>query len=182
MVAAHHRAAMALSFLPRWKAAPVPLRVVVRARDAAAFIERYRDHVAGDRIFIFTRMPPCAGTRVRFQIHLATGDCVLRGEGTVVRALPEAPAQAGGMELKFVATDEASRALVSAMRAPRRDGVPVAGPAPRRAERGTPAAAVDTPSAAIELLHMADGDIDYLVDWSNDAARPASGARGVTRR
>jgi hypothetical protein len=40
------------------------------------------------------------------------------GEGTVVRAVPEVPTHAGGMELEFVATDDASRALVCAMGAP----------------------------------------------------------------
>lgn len=100
---------------------PVPCRVVVGARDRDGFIARYRQHIDGDRIFLFTRVPPAAGTWIRFQIHLATGDCVLRGDGMVVRAVPEAAARAGGMEVRFVATDEASRALLRSLDG----GVPV---------------------------------------------------------
>jgi hypothetical protein len=99
---------------------PVPCRVVVGARDRDGFVARYRRHIDGDRIFLFTRVPPAPGTRIRFQIHLATGDCVLRGDGVVLRAVPEASAQAGGMEVRFVATDEASRALLRSLG----DGVP----------------------------------------------------------
>ena len=109
------RAATTLSFLPPWRPVPAPFYIVVRARDVAAFIARYGEHIDGDRIFIFTRVPPPAGTLVRFHIYLATGDCVLRGEGTVLRAVPAGPTEAGGMELRFVAADEASRALVSSL-------------------------------------------------------------------
>jgi len=94
---------------------PVPLRVVVRARDRAGFVERYRRYIDEDRIFLFARVPPPAGTQVRFQIHLATGDCVLRGDGTVLRAVADGPAQSGGIEVRFVAGDEASRALVGSL-------------------------------------------------------------------
>lgn len=105
---------------------PESFRVVVRARDVDGFVARYRQYVDGDRIFIFTRVPPPAGTAVRFRIYLATGDCVLRGDGMVLRSVPEGSTQAGGMELCFAASDEASRALVRSLRASRCDGVPVA--------------------------------------------------------
>jgi hypothetical protein len=131
--------------------APVPLRVVVRARDLAGFMERYRQHIDGDRIFIFTRVPPRVGTRVRFQIHLETGECVLRGEGIVLLLVADSPAQAGGMEVRFVVADEPSRMLVAQMRAQRADGVPVA--------------VVDEE----QTIATEPPELDYLVDWSDDA-------------
>jgi hypothetical protein len=183
------------STLPALPAARVPCRVVVRERNVAAFIARYRQHLDGDRIFILTRMPPAQGTQVRLQIHLATGECVLRGNGTVLRAVPEGATQAGGMEVRLTPLDEASRALVASLRnAPRGDGVPVViiddektiatGPpdfftapaaAPRRADRRTGAVPLD------DAFDISD-EIEYLVDWSDDEAPPTTMRPAPARR
>ncbi|MCA1664908.1 MAG: hypothetical protein LC659_11650 [Myxococcales bacterium] len=170
-------------------ASTVPLHVVVRARDVETFIARYRQHLEGDRIFIFTKVPPSAGTRVRFRIFLATGDCLIYGEGVVLRSVPDgaAPASAGGMEVRFVPLDDASRRLIDSLRARAAgDGVPTAviddektiatgppefftpaGPAPTMIERGDPGgSAISGDGAEDDPFDLSDAGIDYFVDWS----------------
>ena len=63
----------------------VVLRVTVRAPDLDAFITRYSRHIAGDRIFIFSKAPQPVGTNVRFNLQLTSGEVLLQGRGTVKR-------------------------------------------------------------------------------------------------
>jgi hypothetical protein len=109
---------------PLPKAAAVPpvivLRVVVRAPDLDAFITNYSRFIDGDRIFIFTKNPQQPGTRVRFSLHLASGEQLIHGKGTVTRVQGAGDSKRPpGMELVFVALDPRSQTLVDFMLATR---------------------------------------------------------------
>ena len=103
-------------------AAPVVvLRVTVRAPDLDAFITRYSRHIAGDRIFIFSKAPQPVGTAVRFNLQLQTGEVLIQGKGTVKRVQKDAgdPRHPPGMEVQFTPLDERSATLVDFMMATR---------------------------------------------------------------
>jgi hypothetical protein len=99
----------------------VVLRVTVRAADLDTFITRYSRHLAGDRIFIFSKTPQPVGTRVRFSLQLASGDPLISGKGTVTRMVADTgdKRHPPGMELAFVPLDERSQTLVDFMMATR---------------------------------------------------------------
>ena len=103
-------------------AAPVVvLRVTVRAPDLDAFITRYSRHIAGDRIFIFSKAPQPVGTAVRFNLQLQTGEVLIQGRGTVKRVQQDVgdPRHPPGMEVQFTPLDERSATLVDFMMATR---------------------------------------------------------------
>lgn len=97
------------------------LRVTVKAPDLDGFIQRYSRHIAGDRIFIFSKNPQPVGTPVRFTLQLATGDPLIAGRGTVRRMQLDTgdTHRPPGMEVQFVPLDEQSQTLVEFMRATR---------------------------------------------------------------
>ena len=103
-------------------AAPVVvLRVTVRAPDLDAFITRYSRHLAGDRIFIFSKAPQPVGTAVRFNLQLSTGEVLIQGKGTVKRVQADVgdARHPPGMEVQFTPLDERSATLVDFMMATR---------------------------------------------------------------
>jgi hypothetical protein len=101
---------------------PVSLRVMVRADDLDAFVERYSHFIDGDRIFIFTKSAKNVGERLRFALCLANGEPVLHGEGVVTRVQKDADAsRPPGMELRFKALDDSSQTLVDFLLATRAD-------------------------------------------------------------
>lgn len=87
----------------------VSLRITLRYRDLTEFTERYAENVSSAGLFIRTRAPKPAGTRVRFELLLVDGTRALRGEGVVVGARND---DRPGMSLRFNALEPASRALV----------------------------------------------------------------------
>jgi hypothetical protein len=99
----------------------VVLRVTVRAPDLDAFITRYSRHIAGDRIFIFSKAPQPVGTRVRFNLQLQNGEVLIQGKGTVKRVQLEGSdaRHPPGMEVQFTPLDERSSTLVDFMMATR---------------------------------------------------------------
>jgi len=98
----------------------IRIRVTVRVPDLDAFITRYSRHLAGDRIFIFTKTPQPVGTRVRFSLHLADGEPIIHGKGTVTRVQEGDDARhPPGMELVFVTLDDRSQTIVDFMHAAR---------------------------------------------------------------
>jgi hypothetical protein len=108
----------------------IVLRVVVNAPDLDAFITRYSKHLAGDRIFIFTKTPQPIGTRCKFSLHLKNGEPLIHGKGTVVRVQAAGdPKHPPGMELVFETLDERSQTLVDFMHATRLGAVEAMAPA-----------------------------------------------------
>jgi PEGA domain len=100
----------------------VSLRVMLRADDLDAFVDRYSHFIDGDRIFIFTKTAKNVGDRVRFSLCLSNGEAVLNGEGTVTRVQKDGdPTRPPGMELRFQPTDESSQTLVEFLLATRAD-------------------------------------------------------------
>ena len=99
----------------------VVLRVTVRAPDLDAFITRYSRHIAGDRIFIFSKAPQPVGTHVRFNLQLTSGEVLLQGRGTVKRVQADTgdARHPPGMEVQFKPLDERSATLVDFMMATR---------------------------------------------------------------
>ena len=99
----------------------VVLRVTVRAPDLDAFITRYSRHIAGDRIFIFSKAPQPVGTRVRFNLQLTSGEMLIQGRGTVKRVQADGgdARHPPGMEVQFTPLDERSATLVDFMMATR---------------------------------------------------------------
>ncbi len=99
----------------------VVLRVTVRAPDLDAFITRYSRHIAGDRIFIFSKAPQPVGTHVRFNLQLTSGEVLLQGRGTVKRVQSDSGdvRHPPGMEVQFKPLDERSSTLVDFMMATR---------------------------------------------------------------
>ncbi|HEY2744942.1 MAG TPA: PEGA domain-containing protein [Polyangia bacterium] len=99
----------------------VVLRVTVRAPDLDAFITRYSRHLAGDRIFIFSKAPQPVGTHVRFNLQLTSGEVLLQGRGTVKRVQDDGgdARHPPGMEVQFKPLDERSATLVDFMMATR---------------------------------------------------------------
>jgi uncharacterized protein (TIGR02266 family) len=98
----------------------IRIRVTVRVPDLDTFITRYSRHLAGDRIFIFTKTPQPVGTRVRFSLHLADGEPIIHGKGTVTRVQSGDDARhPPGMELVFVTLDDRSQTIVDFMHAAR---------------------------------------------------------------
>ena len=99
----------------------VVLRVTVRAPDLDAFITRYSRHIAGDRIFIFSKAPQPVGTHVRFNLQLTSGEVLLQGRGTVKRVQDDTgdARHPPGMEVQFKPLDERSATLVDFMMATR---------------------------------------------------------------
>ena len=97
------------------------LRVTVRAPDLDAFITRYSRHIAGDRIFIFSKAPQPVGTQVRFNLQLQTGEVLIQGKGTVKRVQKDDgdARHPPGMEVQFTPLDERSATLVDFMMATR---------------------------------------------------------------
>ncbi len=88
----------------------VPLRVRLPFASEAELVERFGPNVTRAGVFIPTRAPKPEGTVLRFELVLADGTRVLRGEAVVARA--EVGGARSGMTLRFVRLDEASRAWV----------------------------------------------------------------------
>jgi uncharacterized protein (TIGR02266 family) len=128
----------------------ISLRVTVRAPDLEAFVEKYSNHIDGDRIFIFTKNPQPAGTRVRFTLQLANGEQLIHGNGTVTRVQADTGDRRHppGMELAFVPLDDRSQTLVDFLLATRAaDAPPLV-----RAVSGRP------PPPPIPPIPIGDGD------------------------
>lgn len=93
----------------------VALRCSLDYPDIESFIVRYGRNLSTRGIFLPSTDPPPAGTAVRFEVVLADGRPILRGEGVVVgRASLDGsePERLHGMAVRFNRLDPAGRALV----------------------------------------------------------------------
>jgi molecular chaperone DnaK len=116
------------------------LRVTVRAPDLDGFITRYSRHLAGDRIFIFSKNPQPPGTQVRFTLQLQNGEALISGRGTVKRMQLDSgdTHRPPGMEVQFTPLDERSQTLVEFMRATRSGAAQEVAPLARAVEPSLP--------------------------------------------
>jgi hypothetical protein len=87
------------------------------------FLEQELDTVTRTGVTLLGAQPRPQGVVLRFEIVLASGTIVLRGEGRVVAFKPNAHQGLGGLTLRFTRLDSKSKALVdkaSALRERRR--------------------------------------------------------------
>ncbi|MGZ6164143.1 MAG: TIGR02266 family protein, partial [Myxococcaceae bacterium] len=90
--------------------APTPLRVRLPFRSEDEFVDQYGAHVGRDGFFLATRAPKPVGAQLLFDLVLADGSSLLRGEGVVVKS--NATGERPGMTLRFVRLEAAGKALV----------------------------------------------------------------------
>ncbi len=125
----------------------IPLRIRLPYGTEEEFIEKYGPNVGRGGIFIATKALKPEGTGLSFELILSDGTRLMRGEGVVLKAQPEAGGARAGMTVRFSRLDARSKALVDRVLA-HRAGVtqPLAPEAasvlegtprpPRRAEEG----------------------------------------------
>src|SRR5215468_12757401 len=107
--------------------APTPLRVRLPFRSEDEFVASYGAHVGRDGFFLATKAPKPVGATLLFDLILADGTSLLRGEGVVVRS--SASGERPGMTLRFVRLEAAGKALVERILSAR----PARGSAPAEA-------------------------------------------------
>ncbi|MBN2497818.1 MAG: TIGR02266 family protein [Deltaproteobacteria bacterium] len=97
----------------------VGLLVRVRYENVEQFVENFATNISAGGIFIQSRKLYPAGTLLKFEIQLKSGQSVLRGRGKVAWArepsLPGAQPQLPGMGVRFTQLDEDSRRLIRRM-------------------------------------------------------------------
>ncbi len=87
----------------------VSLRITLRYKDIDEFVVRYAENISSAGLFIRTRSPKAAGTRIRFELLLSDGSRALRGEGVVVTARQ---GDKPGMVLRFHEVDPGSQQVI----------------------------------------------------------------------
>jgi uncharacterized protein (TIGR02266 family) len=117
-------------------ASTASLRIKLKYRDENAFVEKFGAHVTRNGIFLATRSIKPPGTVVRFELLLADGKRLMRGEGVVTWTREHDPAQPtvpAGMGLRYSKLDAESRKLLDRIAAHKRkkglkeeSGVPAA--------------------------------------------------------
>lgn len=123
--------------------APTPLRVRLPFRSEDEFVAHYGAHVGRDGFFLATKAPKPVGAQLLFDLILADGRSLLRGEGVVVRS--NASGERPGMTLRFVRLEATGKALVERIVSSR--GAQAPGPAETHAHPSAWAAPAG-PSAA----------------------------------
>jgi len=91
------------------------MRVKLKYADEQTFIEKFGTHVTRNGIFIATRSVKPTGTVVRFELQLADGRKLLKGEGVVAWKRdpdPENPSRAPGIGVRYSKLDADSRRLI----------------------------------------------------------------------
>src|SRR5215475_8322548 len=108
--------------------APTPLRVRLPFRSEDEFAASYGAHVGRDGFFLATKVPKPVGASLLFDLILADGTSILRGEAVVVRS--NATGERPGMTLRFVRLEASGKALVERIVS----GRPARGSAPAEAQ------------------------------------------------
>ncbi len=120
----------------------IPLRIRLPYATEEDFVEKYGANVARGGLFIATRSPKPEGSGLAFELVLADGGRLLRGEGLVVKSQAEGPR--AGMTVRFVRLDAYSKALIDRIIARRNHG------AEATARPGDVAAGAATPTEVPE--------------------------------
>jgi molecular chaperone DnaK len=115
-------------FDPVPMSAPTPLRVRLPFRSEDEFVASYGAHVGRDGFFLATKAPKPVGAQLLFDLILADGTSLLRGEAVVVRS--NASGERPGMTLRFVRLEATGKALVERIVS----GRPARGSAPAEAQ------------------------------------------------
>ena len=148
--------------------APTPLRVRLPFRSEDEFVDQYGAHVGRDGFFLATRAPKPVGAQLLFDLVLADGSSLLRGEGVVVRS--SASGERPGMTLRFVRLEAAGKALVERIVSgrPARGGAPAEARAHPSAWAAPAGPACGRPPARRDTAPRPAG----FHDWAPPAAPP----------
>ncbi len=94
------------------------------------FLEQELDTITRTGVTLLGAQPRPQGVVLRFEIVLASGSIVMRGEGRVVAFKPNAHQGLGGLTLRFTRLDSKSKALVDKANALRESRRPSLHPSP----------------------------------------------------
>lgn len=87
----------------------VSLRITLRYQNLDEFVSRYAENISSAGLFLRTKAPKPAGTKIRFELLLADGAKALRGEGVVVTVRQD---DKPGMALRFNTLDAESQVVI----------------------------------------------------------------------
>jgi molecular chaperone DnaK len=107
----------------------VPLRIRLPFATEDEFVDRYGVHVGKGGIFIATRAAKPEGTALSFELVLADGAKLMRGEGVVHEVLVDDQPGRAGMTVRFTRIDARTRALIDRIVASREGGARAEPPA-----------------------------------------------------
>ncbi len=91
---------------------PVAIRVVRPHSSEQEFLDRELDTLTKTTVVLLGAQPKPQGVILRFEVALATGEPLLRGEGRVVGVKPASGGHEAGLTLRFTRLDARSKALV----------------------------------------------------------------------
>lgn len=168
----------------------MPLRIRLPFATEDEFVERYGVHVGKGGIFIATRAAKPEGTPLSFELVLADGAKLMRGEGVVHEVIVDEQPGRSGMTVRFTRIDARTRSLIDRIVAAR-EGAARAEPPPAPAvpEEPAPAAVTSgewklrTPLAAptpSKKVALAD-DIVLGIDLGTTTCRVAAVIEGAPR-
>ncbi|WP_249348011.1 TIGR02266 family protein [Corallococcus exiguus] len=146
----------------------LPLRIRLPYTGEEEFIERYGSNVGRGGVFVATRALKPEGTGLAFEFVLADGTRLLRGEGVVLKAQPDAGSARTGMTVRFTKLDAASKALIDRIVA-RRSGMEVAPPG---LVRRTPAVNPARPASGIEAPAPVEPPAKVVLEKPGTRAAP----------
>jgi hypothetical protein len=108
----------------------VAIRIARPQATEDEFLEQELDTITRTGVTLLGAQPRPQGVVLRFEIVLASGTIVLRGEGRVVAFKPNAHQGLGGLTLRFTRLDSKSKALVDKANAVRESRRPSLHPPP----------------------------------------------------
>lgn len=121
---------------------PVAIRITRPYATENEFLEQELETLTRTSVTLLGAQPRPQGVVLRFELVLASGVVVLRGEGRVVGFKPNAHHGLGGLTLRFTRLDSKSKALVDKVATLRERRRPSALP-------GVAASAAEPPSTAV---------------------------------
>lgn len=161
---------------------PVAIRIVRPFDTEDALLEGELETIGKTSVVLIGAHPRPTGVILRFEVTLATGATVLRGEGRVLAHKENAFRGQSGLTLRFTRLDPKSKAIVdraTAMREARADGGSPSRPAPRPESPIADALSQATPApapAAFTAPATSVGDQEAQVARERAAAREKANA------
>jgi len=135
-------------------ASPRVMRVLTPCATVEEFVSRFAPLVDEESIVIVTLQPRRLGSRRPFELVLAGGEVVMRGESEVIEVVP-----GQHVRLRFLALDGASRDTLDCMLAYAKGA---AAPRPRDRKR-PPLVRIPDPGDARRMKPLAPGDIARMI-------------------
>ncbi len=158
----------------------VPLRIRLPFATEAEFIERYGVNVARGGFFVASKATRAVGTLLSFEVVLADGARLMRGEGVVQRVTPEGTAERAGMMVRFTRVDARTKELVDRIQALREGEPAVAAPPPAPPSAPEPPAAA-TPRVLKPAATALAEDVVLGIDFGTTTCRAAVVVEGAVQ-